>query len=235
MQKKSERWILFSSHLDKSHRKYLRVLWKSSLYKFLFLCFGLGPAHLILKKQLKVPIALLYRPNIGLIIYLDDIIIMVRTLQELIFHRDTVIYPLQNLGFALDLKKPVLEPSQAIECIVVIIDSVKMLCQVCQVDCTIQANIQKQGNFIMELTRLLGKSRATAQSILPAKLQIRYLQRLQVNALKFSDTYQAKLQLDREDQEELFWWIRNLTLSNGRSLILPPPYLLMTTNATSKE
>ena len=173
MQKKSERWILFSSHQDKSHRKYLRVLWKSSLYKFLFLCFGLGPAHLILKKQLKVPIALLYRPNIGLIIYLDDIIIMVRTLQELIFHRDTVIYPLQNLGFALDLKKSVLEPSQAIEFIVVIIDSVKMLCQVCQVDCTIQANIQKQGNFIMELTRLLGKSRATAQSILPAKLQIR--------------------------------------------------------------
>ena len=235
MQKKSERYMLFSSHLDKSHRKYLRVLWKSSLYKFLHLCFGLGPAHLILKKQLKVPIALLYRPNIGLIIYLDEIIIMARTLQELIFHRDTVIYPLQNLGFALDLKKPVLEPSQAIKCIVVIIDSVKMLCQVCQVDCTIQANIQKQGNFIMELTRLLGKSRATAQSILPAKLQIRYLQRLQVNALKFSDTYQAKLQLDREDQEELFWWIRNLTLSNGRSLILPPPYLLMTTNATSKE
>ena len=235
MQKKSERWILFSSYLDKSHRKYLRVLWKSSLYKFLFLCFGLGPAHLILKKQLKVPIALLYRPNIGLIIYLDDIIIMVRTLQELIFHRDTVTYPLQNLGFALDLKKSVLEPSQAIEFIVVIIDSVKMLCQVCQVDCTIQANIQKQGNFIMELTRLLGKSGATAQSVLPAKLQIRYLQRLQVNALKFSDTYQAKLQLDREAQEELFWWIRNLALSNGRSLILPPPDLLMTTNATSKE
>ena len=235
MQKKSERCILFSSHLDKSHRKYLRVLCKSSLYKFLYFCFGLTSAHLILKKQLKVPIALPYRPNIGLIIYLDDIIIMVRTLQELIFHRDTVIYPLQNLGFALDLKKSVLEPSQAIEFIVVIIDSVKMLCQVCQVDCTIQAIIQKQGNFIMELTRLLGKSGATAQSVLPAKLQIRYLQRLQVNALKFSDTYQAKLQLDREDQEELFWWIRNLTLSNGRSLILPPPYLLMTTNATSKE
>ena len=235
MQKKSERCILFSSHLDKSHRKYLRVLCKSSLYKFLYFCFGLGSAHLILKKQLKVPIALPYRPNIGLIIYLDDIIIMVRTLQELIFHRDTVIYPLQNLGFALDLKKSVLEPSQAIEFIVVIIDSVKMLCQVCQVDCTIQAIIQKQGNFIMELTRLLGKSGATAQSILPAKLQIRYLQCLQVNALKFSDTYQAKLQLDREAQEELFWWIRNLTLSNGRSLILPPPDLLMTTNATSKE
>ena len=87
----------------------------------------------------------------------------------------------------------------------------------------------------MELTRLLGKSGATAQSVLPAKLQIRYLQRLQVNALKFSDTYQAKLQLDREAQEELFWWIRNLALSNGRSLILPPPDLLMTTNATSKE
>ena len=58
---------------------------------------------------------------------------------------------------------------------------------------------------IMELTRLLKKLGATAQAILPAKLQIRYLQRLQINALKFSGTYQAKLELDQEAQEELFW------------------------------
>ena len=46
----------------------------------------------------------------------------------------------------------------------------------------------------MDLTRLLGKLGATVQSILPAKLQIRNVQRLQINPLKLSVKYQAKLQ-----------------------------------------
>ena len=40
---------------------------------------------------------------------LDDILTMNHTLQELIFHRDIVIYHLQNLGTALNLKKFVLD------------------------------------------------------------------------------------------------------------------------------
>ena len=40
---------------------------------------------------------------------LGDILTMNHTLQELIFHRDKVIYHLQNLGTVLNLKKFVLE------------------------------------------------------------------------------------------------------------------------------
>ena len=40
---------------------------------------------------------------------LDDILTMNHTLQELIFHRDIVIYHLQNLGTVLNLKKFVLD------------------------------------------------------------------------------------------------------------------------------
>ena len=36
---------------------------------------------------------------------LDDILTMNHTLQELIFHRDIVIYHLQNLGTVLNLKR----------------------------------------------------------------------------------------------------------------------------------
>ena len=51
------------------------------------------------------------------------------------------------------------------------------------------------------MLRILG---ANAQAILPAKLQIRYLQPLQINALTFSGTYQTKLQLDWEAQASFF-------------------------------
>ena len=46
---------------------------------------------------------------------------MVMSVQELIFHRDTVIY-LHNLGFLLNLMKSVLEPSQNMQFLGMVID-----------------------------------------------------------------------------------------------------------------
>ena len=107
------------------NRKYLRFKWEGTLSEFLCLRFGLGSAPLIFTKLMKVPISLLRCLSICLIIYLDDMLIMARSVQELIFHRDTVIYLLQNLGFVLNLKKSVLEPSQKMEFLGMVIDSMK--------------------------------------------------------------------------------------------------------------
>ena len=104
----------FIKPINQKYRKYLKFKWEGTLYEFLCLCLGLCPAPLIFIEITKVPISLLRRPNIRLIVYLDDMLIMVRSVQELIFHRDNVIYLLQNLGFVLNLKKSVLGPSQKI-------------------------------------------------------------------------------------------------------------------------
>ena len=136
----------FSVAIDKSHRAYLRFVQQGNLYEFLCLCFGLGPAPLIFTKLLKVPIALLRQLNICLIIYLDDIIKTTCTLQDVLFHQDTVIFFPENLGFVLNLRKSVLEPIEAIEFLGVTIDSFKMNISnnACQVDCTIQTNLREQ-------------------------------------------------------------------------------------------
>ena len=57
-----------------------------TLYEFFCRCFGLCPPPLIFTKSMKAPIALLRRLNIHLITYLGDMLIMVRLVQELIFH-----------------------------------------------------------------------------------------------------------------------------------------------------
>ena len=88
------------------------------------LLFGLSPAPLIFTK-LMLPIGLLQRQNIRLI-HLNDMLIMVKLVQELILHRDTMIYLLQNLGFVVNLKKSVLEPFQKTEHLGMVIDSLKM-------------------------------------------------------------------------------------------------------------
>ena len=69
----------------------------------------------IFSKLLKVPIALLRRLNIRLVIYLNDILLMGRTLEEILMSRDTLIFLLQHLGFVITLTKSVLKLSQEIE------------------------------------------------------------------------------------------------------------------------
>ena len=108
--------------INRKYRKYLRLKWEGTLCEFLCLCFELTAAPLILTKLMEVPISVLRRLNFCLIIYLDDMLIMARTVQEFSFHRDTVINLLQNLGFILNLEKLVLEPSQKIEFLGMVID-----------------------------------------------------------------------------------------------------------------
>ena len=95
-----------------SSRKFERFAWSGNLYEFHGLCFGLGPAPMIFSK---VPIALLRRLNIPLVIYLDDILLMRRTLEEVLMSRDTLIFLLQHLGFVINLKKSVMKSPQQIE------------------------------------------------------------------------------------------------------------------------
>ena len=66
----------FSEPLDRHSRKFVRFQWKGTLYEFMCLCFGLGPAPSVLTKLLKIPISILSKINIRVIIYLDDMLIL---------------------------------------------------------------------------------------------------------------------------------------------------------------
>ena len=112
--------------LNKQSRKYVRFEWAGSLYKFLCLCFGLGSAPSLFIKLIKVPVSVLCKLYIWIIVCLGNFLILWKTLEETILSRDTVIYLLQNLGFVINLKKSVLHPTQRIEFVEMIIDSLKM-------------------------------------------------------------------------------------------------------------
>lgn len=113
----------FSIPLHKDSRKYVRFAWSGNLYEFLCLCFGLDPAPNNFIKLLKIPIALLRRLNIRLIIYLDDILLMGKTLREILKSRDTLIFVLQRLGFVINQKKTVLRPNQHLGFLGMLIDT----------------------------------------------------------------------------------------------------------------
>ena len=105
----------FAIPLSVKSRKYVRFQWKGLLYEFCCLCFGLSPAPLVFTKLLKVPISLLRKLNVRIIIYLDDMLLMASSLEDLLMARDTLIFILQHLGFLINIKKSYLEPTSTLE------------------------------------------------------------------------------------------------------------------------
>ena len=70
-------------------------------------------------KILKLPISLLRSLQIRVLIYIDDLLIVVGSREEAIFSKDTAIFLLENLGFTINLEKSVLIPNQQMEYLVV--------------------------------------------------------------------------------------------------------------------
>ena len=87
---------------------------------------------------------------------------------------------------------------------------------------------------ILELTKVIGLLTSTIQPVLQGRLQCRYLQLQQISSLRESHSYQQKIVLDHQSKTELLWWITNLDLCNGRSLIQRPAQVLIQTDASKK-
>ena len=113
----------FTVLLDWNSMKFARFQWKGTLYVFMCLCFGPGPAPRVFKKLLQIPISLLRKINIRVIICLDDMMILSYTIREARMSWDTVIYHLKNLGLIINIKKSILHPCQQIEFLSMEIDS----------------------------------------------------------------------------------------------------------------
>ena len=215
----------FCVPLKTESRKYVRFQWEETLYEHLFLGFGLGPAPLIFTEILKVPISLLKWLQIRVIIYLDDMLVMSQTLEELLMSGDTITFPLTQLGFVINLKNSILAPVQQIDFLPQ--RKVEELVQMSQ-------NAMGGNLTLMDLTKLLGKLTSTIPKILQAKSQIRFLQQIQIKALRKKMTYESVITLDQQTKEELSWWITNMNIYNGKSLLIVPPDLTIFSDASKK-
>ena len=111
-----------TSHSEDAKR-YERFYWEGNLCQFLCLCFGLSPAPYIFTKLVKVPINFLRPLATVIIIYLDDMLILGKSVKETLNFRDTVIFLLQELSFVINQEKSVMISKQVIEFLGMEIDS----------------------------------------------------------------------------------------------------------------
>ena len=78
---------------------------------------------------------------------------------------------------------------------------------------------------LRDLTKLLRKLTSTIQAIFQATPQIRFLQQIQIQALRKSMTYKSVITLDQQAKEELSWWITNIKIYNEKSPVILTPEL----------
>ena len=229
----------FSVPLHKDSQKFVRFPWKGSLYQFQCLCFGLSPAPRIFSKLMKVPVALIRKLGGRIIVFLDDILLIAPSIEELVVLRDTVIFLLQNLGFLINIKKSVFIPNQVIEFLGMLIDSRAMSLslpteKVEKIKIRCRDILGRHSVSLREISSLIGSMSSSAVAVLPAPLQYRSVQRQQIFELKKQRSFNSMIQLNAEARAEISWWLNNLDLYNGRCLISPPPQLVIQTDASKK-
>ena len=83
--------------------------------------------------------------------------------------------------------------------------------------------LRKSSVSIRELTKLLRRLVSTAIVVLPVPLQYRAMQHQQMLELSVAGNYSSETKLSDGVKTELQWWIQNLHLNNGRSVISYPP------------
>ena len=80
---------------------------------------------------------------------------------------------------------------------------------------------------ILQLTKLIGLLSSTAQAVLPAQLQLRLLQQIQVESLSRDPSYQHQVTLISSAKQELLWSVQDLKLCNGRCLVQPQAQMVI--------
>jgi hypothetical protein len=105
--------------------KYLRFEFENVLYEYTCLPNGLSSGPRILTKLFKVPLAFL-RETYGMTIsgYIDDTLILGESQDILGQHVETAADLFQDLGFMVNFQKSVFRPTQKIEFLGFLIDSV---------------------------------------------------------------------------------------------------------------
>ena len=94
----------FSVPLYQDSQRLIQLEWEEKLYKQLYLCFSLGPTPKICNNLMKILTAFLRTLTLLIVIYLDDILTIGRTMKKVLIAEDTAIFLLQHLVFLQNLK-----------------------------------------------------------------------------------------------------------------------------------
>ena len=227
----------YSVPVCKEDRKYLRFWWDGQLYQFTCLPNGLSSAPRLFTKILKPPLTSLHKEGHIVSGYLDDLCLQGSTYEECITNVIDTIKLLEELGFVVHSLKSVLIPSQEIEILGFVINTVSMT-----VELTLDKKESLSNNckallstpvvLIRELAQVIGKIVSSFPGVMHGPLYYRYLERDKTIALRNNQgDFDAYTPLSDEAVSELNWWINKVD-SVYNVISHENPSLTITTDAS---
>ena len=219
-------------------RHLFRFVWNGKTFQYRSMCFGLSSAPRVWTRIMKPIVNLLRQLGIRCVIYLDDLLLLNSSPQEAREVTQMVLNLLEYLGLMVKPSKVEAVPTQRIEVLGMMIDTVRMLFtvpehKVSNLRKTVRQTIDK--SFLGQLTKrqlagVIGKVTAMAGAVHPARLHTWPL--IHELNLYRRDRWDKRLPpLSPECLSELRWWQLQLCDWNGRSVIPVPHSWTVTTDA----
>jgi hypothetical protein len=226
--------------IRKTHRRFLRFAFKGRVYQFQTLPFGLSSAPRVFTKITVALIAHLRKKGIHVHAFLDDWMFVNKDPNVLVDQMKFVLKLLERLGFLVNQEKSVLIPTQVIEYLGA---SLRLDLGVVQITEPRWEKIQQMLlQFVVgqmatahQLLMLLGLMASCIDLIPLARLHMRPVQFFLLSQWRpNSHDLWKKIRVTQVLINALHWWSERQNLFRGRSLLLRPAQLTLTTDASQR-
>lgn len=201
--------------IHKDHRRYLRFTFDNSTYQYRCLPFGLCTAPRIFTKIMRPVIAVLRKQGYLSNTYLDDLLLIGSSYESCEDNVSKTVALLGQLGLQINFKKSQLIPSQSIEYLGFVYDSVEMSISLPErkrysIRKEIISMISRKFCKIVEGAKLIGNLISATPAVQYSMIHTRFLERDKLRALLYAGSYNGVLKLSINSQEELKWWLSQL-------------------------
>ena len=227
----------FCVKVRKDYRKFLKFIWNGKHYQFTCLGQGIACAPRLFTKIMKVPLSFLREMGIILIAYLDDILVIADSFEKCLTDTKMTVKLLQELGYVVNFIKSVLTPTQTIEHLGLIINSLDMTAKVTPDKCVHIINICKSLTSnskptIREVSRVLGTMISYLPGVEFGFLNYRNLENCKKQALSAQKgNFEAMMALDEGAIEDINWWIENI-VEQFTCLLRPKPEYYLSSDSS---
>ena len=182
----------------------------------------MAPAPRVFTKLLRVVVGFLRKHGIRLVIYLDDLLFMNDSRDGVLNDLEVAVDLLESLGFLINREKSIVDPSQIMEYIGLVVDSVRLSFSLPAEKVTAVMNIcttalAADRVSLRELASILGNFTWAIPTVPYAQAHYRNMQRFYISeARRAGGNLDVVRQLPMAARLDLQWWVDNLLKVNGR-------------------
>ena len=188
--------------------------------------------------MMKIPISYLRSLGIRLTSYIDDSLIAGKDAQSCSKNVSLTHNIFKSLGFTINFEKSHIVPSQTIVYLGFIWDTLSMTIslpqdKVIKIISLSQFIVRKNKVSLRKLASLIGLYVSAFPAVLLGKFYYRCLEKAKIEGLRQFNSFEAHILLPEAAREEIFWWINNISLQNGRAIKEPPIFKTIFTDASN--